>query len=296
MRNYFSGKDPNVATIRLRVPIGIVYPEQLDILKEAALRYGDGRLHLTVRKTIEIPGVPRKDLGLALALLSEAGWYSGAFGNNVRNIVACPGKYSCPQAQIDTQALGLELDSAFASLDHLPNKIKISISGCPNGCTAPLSNDIGIIGVAKIKILEEKCVHCSSCIKHCRENALSMSAQGQVLIDYGKCIDCGECVSYCPSQAMICEETYYRLFIGGKMGRHPRFGQFYGDFSTVLDLLYQVEKILAVYYRHGKKDERIGDLIERISLERFRQYVSEWEADQELSCLPLERTARNRFA
>ena len=66
VRNYFSGKDPNVATIRLRVPIGIVYPEQLDILKEAALRYGDGRLHLTVRKTIEIPGVPRKDLDLLL--------------------------------------------------------------------------------------------------------------------------------------------------------------------------------------------------------------------------------------
>ncbi|HHX51552.1 MAG TPA: hypothetical protein GX711_08945, partial [Clostridia bacterium] len=73
----------------------------------------------------------------------------------------------------------------------------------------------------------------------------------------------------------------------GKMGRHPRFGECFGDFSTVLDLLYQVEKILAVYYRHGKKDERMGDLVQRISLENFRQYVSEWEMDKGLSCLPI---------
>lgn len=272
--SYFSGRNPNVATIRLRVPVGIIYPEQLDTLKEVANRYGDGRLHLTVRKTIEIPSVPKKHLAKALACLSAAGWYSSAFGNNVRNIIACPGRYSCPNSQIDTQSLGLELDSSLADLDNMPAKVKIAISGCSNGCTHPLANDIGIVGVSRVKFLEEKCQQCYSCIKSCRESAIQVSAEGKVFIDYEQCIDCGECLDFCGSKVIVCEKTSFRIYLGGKMGRHPRFGRVYGDFVSLNELLQQVEKIVAVYSQYGLENERLGDLIERISLEQFAELVA----------------------
>lgn len=275
-----SARDPNLVTIRLRVPLGIVYPEQLDILREVALRYGDGRLHLTTRKTIEIPGVPIKLVETAKLLLTRAGWGGSAFGNNVRNITSCPGRYSCTNAQVDTQGIGLELDSILCHLDYLPAKFKIAIAGCVNGCTHPLINDLGIVGVSRAVFNPEKCKMCYTCIKSCREGALSYNDEGAVVVDNRKCIDCGDCLAGCTSGALICEGVYYRLFVGGRMGRHPRLGQYFGDFSTQTEAIEQIERIIAVYYHNANKDERLGQMIQRISMPKFRKMVAEIEQDK----------------
>lgn len=275
-----SARDPNVVTIRLRVPLGIVYPEQLDILREVALRYGDGRLHLTTRKTIEIPGVPVKFVELAQALLSRAGWDGSAHGNNVRNIVACPGRYSCPNAQVDTQGLGLELDSLLCHLDHLPAKVKIAISGCVNGCTHPLVNDIGIMGVARVVFCPEKCKGCRACIKRCREGALGLNDGGAVVLDRQKCIDCGDCVHACVNEALVCEGVYYRLYVGGKMGRNPAMGRFFADYPTQVEVIEQIQRILAAYYWYANHEERIAHMIERVSMPTFKKLVAGIEKEK----------------
>lgn len=284
MRN-ISAKDPNLFTVRIRIPLGILYPEQLETLKEVSIRYGDGRLHLTVRKTIEIPGIPLKYLGAVQALLSRAGWYANAFGDNVRNITACPGRYSCPHAQVDTQAIGLELDSALCVYDQLPAKIKIAVAGCPNGCTHPLTNDIGIVGVAPIKFDYKRCVGCSSCIKACREGAIQKGPSGKPVIVDTECIDCGECVLACQFNALTCEENHYRLYVGGKMGRHPQFGDVYGDYNSLLDILELVEKIIVVYCLHAGNNERLGTLIKKISMEKFKKLVNECQPKQQMEML-----------
>ncbi|HHW06019.1 MAG TPA: 4Fe-4S binding protein [Clostridia bacterium] len=275
-----SARDPNLVTIRLRVPLGIVYPEQLDILREVALRYGDGRLHLTTRKTIEIPGVPVKFLEQAQALLSRAGWDGSAYGNNVRNIVACPGRYSCANAQVDTQGIGLELDSILGHLDHMPAKVKIAISGCVNGCTHPLINDVGVVGVSRVIFYPEKCKMCRSCIKQCREGALYLNSLGSVVYDREKCIDCGDCLHACPNEALLCEGVYYRLYVGGKMGRSPMLGQCFGDFPTQGEVIEQIQRILAAYYWYGNHEERIAHMIERVSMSSFRKLVAEIEPEK----------------
>lgn len=275
-----SARDPNLVTIRLRVPLGIVYPEQLDILREVALRYGDGRLHLTTRKTIEIPGVPVKFVEMAQALLSRAGWDGSAYGNNVRNIIACPGRSSCANAQVDTHGIGLELDSLLCHLDHLPAKVKIAISGCVNGCTHPLINDIGLVGVARVAFYSEKCKGCRSCLKRCREGALALDAAGTVVFHREKCIDCGDCLHGCPNEALICEGVYYRLYVGGKMGRSPSLGQVFGDFPTQGEAIEQVQRILAAYYWHANHEERLAHMIQRVSLPNFKKLAAEIEAEK----------------
>lgn len=287
-----SARDPNLCTIRLRVPLGILYPEQLDILKKVANRYGDGRLHLTVRKTIEIPGIPINMFRAARAMLETAGWYANAFGNNVRNITACPGRYSCPNARIDTQGLGLELDSAFYHLEHLPAKLKIAVAGCPNGCTHPLVNDIGIVGVAPIAFQPENCKHCYKCIKSCREDVIKQDSQGELIFDMENCVQCGDCLLVCNNSSIISEGDYYRLYVGGKMGRHPQLGNIFADFATQLELMDQIEKIVEVYLNYADKNERLGSMIERVGMEQFTKLVKEWENTGQLECALLESLSR----
>ena len=49
-------------TVRLRIPAGIVTPQQLQHIADAAERYGGDGIHLTTRQTIEIPHVPEENL------------------------------------------------------------------------------------------------------------------------------------------------------------------------------------------------------------------------------------------
>jgi NAD(P)H-nitrite reductase large subunit len=45
----------------------------------------------------------------------------------------------------DARVLSKKINENFYGL-NMPAKVKISISGCPNGCSEPLVRDIGIMG------------------------------------------------------------------------------------------------------------------------------------------------------
>ena len=271
-RSYFSDRNPNFSTIRLRVPLGIIYPEQLDTLKDVAQRYGRDRIHLTVRKTVEIPGVATSDVPAALEKLARAGWYSSSFGNNLRNVVACPGLYSCPNALVDTAALGLELDSAFADCDDFPAKVKIAIAGCPNACSHPLINDIGVVGVSRVEIDLKRCSGCGSCVKACREDAIELR-EGKAYINYDHCIDCGDCARDCGKYSALTQKTGYRVYIGGKMGRHPRLGEPIADLLTQGQALRLIESILVLFCDQGNPGERLADLVGRLTVEGLKKQL-----------------------
>jgi len=271
-RSYFSDRNPNFSTIRLRVPLGIIYPEQLDTLKGVAQRYGRDRIHLTVRKTVEIPGISTSDVPAALEELARAGWYSSSFGNNLRNVVACPGLYSCPNALVDTAALGLELDSAFADCDDFPAKVKIAIAGCPNACSHPLINDIGVVGVSRVEIDHERCTGCGSCKQACREDAIELRAD-KAYINYDRCIDCGDCARECGEDSAINQKVGYRIYIGGKMGRHPRFAEPIADLLTQAQALRLIESLLLLLCAQGKPDERLANLVDRLTLEGIKKQL-----------------------
>jgi dissimilatory sulfite reductase (desulfoviridin) alpha/beta subunit len=80
--------------------------------------------------------------------LDEAGLKLAAAGRCVRGITACPGA-ACPRGLIDSQGLAQRLHTRIGDRDGLPHKFKIAISGCPNGCTKPRENDLGIMGRGK---------------------------------------------------------------------------------------------------------------------------------------------------
>lgn len=269
-QRFFSKKESDIETIRLRIPAGIMYPEQLETLKKVAARYGKERIHLTVRKAVEIPGVPLKKVKQATEELAAAGWHTTSIDDNIRNVVACPGLY-CSNSRVDTHSLGLEIDTNIISEEDLPAKLKISIAGCPNACSHPQINDIGIIGVSKVKLVSDKCEKCYKCIKQCPEKAIIKLNDGQVRIDGDLCIDCGWCADSC--KALELESTCYRILVGGKLGRHPKFADFLVDVPNMQEVLNRVEQIVLLYREHGLPDERLGNMIERVTLEKFIKLI-----------------------
>lgn len=88
----------------------------------------------------------------------------------------------------------------------------------------------------------EKCIGCTTCIKHCPTEAIRVRNKHAV-IDSGRCIDCGECIRVCPSKAKkpvyaklsAIKDFKYRVALPAP----SLFGQFEGldDVDTVLTAL-----------------------------------------------------------
>jgi dissimilatory sulfite reductase (desulfoviridin) alpha/beta subunit len=135
-------------SVRLSVTGGHLDVTQLQTIAALAERFGDGCVHLTTRQGVEIPHVPLESLAPLRCALDEAGLKLAAAGRCVRGITACPG-FSCPRGLIDTQGLARRLHARLGGRDGLPHKFKIALSGCPNGCTKPKENDLGIMGRGK---------------------------------------------------------------------------------------------------------------------------------------------------
>jgi ferredoxin len=57
-----------------------------------------------------------------------------------------------------------------------------------------------------VKIDEDECVQCGTCIETCSEGAITGEAGETPKVDASKCKDCGDCISECPSSAITKEE------------------------------------------------------------------------------------------
>lgn len=78
------------ALARVRVPGGVLTVRQARVLADAALRLGDGELHLTSRGNVQLRGLPDACGGELAGLLEEAGLLPSPEHERVRNVVASP--------------------------------------------------------------------------------------------------------------------------------------------------------------------------------------------------------------
>jgi len=86
---------------------------------------------------------------------------------------------------------------------------------------------------------------CRLCLITCRENAITLDQGNAPIIDREKCVNCGECILVCPPKALIAARNGWTVFLGGKVGRHPRLADRVAEFflseEEALDL---IEKVL----------------------------------------------------
>lgn len=253
--------------IRLRTVGGDLNADELNTITRVSQKYGRGEVHLTTRQAVEIPFVHVDDLEAARAELEENGIVLGVCGPRGRGIVACPGTAVCTSAIMETRELAAELDSAYFR-QPAPHKFKIGVSGCPNSCSKPIENDVGVMGGVLPAWDREACISCRLCVSICPVNAIEEKESAFVL-DEKKCIYCGLCIKNCSTSAWTPKKTGYTLFLGGTLGKKPRLGTRAKELiETKEELLGHIENAFKFYLAHGKKKERFGHTLDRIGLDK----------------------------
>lgn len=264
-------RDPERCIIRLRIPAGMLTPEQTIGIGKIARTYGDGRVHLTVRQTIEIPGVDPGRIVPMLTALKENGTPLGSEREEVVNVTACMGTDHCKYANIDSLALAKQIDERFFGKE-MPVKVRIAVSACPNGCASERMNEIGITGIREPLRDQDECTGCGTCQKYCRENAIIIR-RGKVVLDKRLCVECGMCVMPCPFDVLRGSEPRFRITVGGRRGRHPKVGRELVTVSDPEKVLEIVGKIVKWTYELASSDVLLSEQLDELEFNEFKKEI-----------------------
>jgi len=123
-----------------RIPGGFITSDQLIHLSEVAKKY-NGTIKLTSGQRIMIIGLQAEDVDKAWADLDmEPGVLSHY---SVKNVEICPAAF-CKRQRQNSLPLGMRLEKRFYGAPT-PNRTKIGVAGCRNGCTSVNAKDIGVL-------------------------------------------------------------------------------------------------------------------------------------------------------
>ncbi|OPY36453.1 MAG: Sulfite reductase, dissimilatory-type subunit alpha [Methanoregula sp. PtaU1.Bin051] len=266
-------RDTDLCTIRIRLPAGQATIDQLRGIAAIVKRYGAGTVHCTTRQTIEIPHVPATKLKKIERALIKNGTPIGSEKDEIVNIIACPGTDRCKFANINTIDLAQRIDAKLFGKE-MPVKMRIAISGCPNACTSPMLNEIGIIGRVLPVRKEGMCTGCGTCTNYCKESAIRVK-RGVCVLDPEKCVQCGVCIRSCPYGIIQAEHRHYLVTVGGRRGRHPRIGRELVEIEDANDVITVVDRIVNWVYRRAWSGRLLSDQMDEIRFEAFRKEISE---------------------
>jgi sulfite reductase (ferredoxin) len=134
--------------VRIRVPNGLLTSEQVRTVASLSSEHGNGVADITVRQNIQLHWVRIESIPKVLDRLASVGLSTtGACGDVTRNITGCPLAGVNSREMADVSSLALALDRELAGnpeFYNLPRKFKISVTGCPDWCSYPEINDIGL--------------------------------------------------------------------------------------------------------------------------------------------------------
>jgi dissimilatory sulfite reductase (desulfoviridin) alpha/beta subunit len=263
---------PGLFATRVRVLLGNLSSDEMKALAGLAEKYGNGEIHLTMRQCVEIPFVRYDDLEAIQKELKDIGFKLGACGPRVRVITACQGTRFCLNALGDTHKLTTALDERYYAKGPLPHKFKMAVTGCSNNCIKPQDNDLGFVAAVEPKLDESACINCALCFDVCPAGAINIE-DGYPIIDLNKCAHDGKCIQSCPTGALKQQKKGWQVFVGGKFGRKPQLGTLLAEFVDDEEAVDIAGHVLAVYEQEAGKRERLGDLINRISMEKFKEAV-----------------------
>lgn len=280
-KGFLPQRQENMFSMRLKVVSGNLDAEKLRAIADAAEKYGSGYVHITSRQQIEVPFVKLEDIEAARNELEKKGISGGSAGKRVRAVVACQGNRVCRNGLIDCERLACIIDEKYFG-EAVPKKLKIAVTGCPAACVRPQDNDFGIMGTVKPEVLEENCVGCKRCEKACKMGAIKV-VEDKASIDTEKCILCGACIAACRKDALRAEKTGCTVFAGGKAGLRPKQGTKILELAQEEQLFSVLEKTFDYYRNEGLEGERLGDLIERLGIERYLDAIGHSPCDGDLS-------------
>lgn len=261
----------DVFNVRVITKNGKITTEEHRCIAEAADKFGSGEITMTTRLTLEIQGVPYKNLDPLFVFLAQHGLETGGTGSLVRPIVSCKGT-TCQYGLIDTYGLSEKLHNRFYEGYHnitLPHKFKIAVGGCPNNCVKPDLNDLGIIGQKRPFFDFSKCRGCNICQveKACPIHTANL-VDGKLQVNASECNHCGRCAGKCPFGVTTEYETGYKICIGGRWGKKTAHGRALDKFFTSEEeVMDTVERAILLFRNEGLSGERFADTVTRLGFD-----------------------------
>lgn len=272
-RGYIMTNDGEHFIARVITVDGLLNAEEMSVIIEAAKKFGDGRVAMTTRLTVEVQGITYDNIEPFNEFIAQAGLYTGGTGSRVRPIVACKGTV-CVHGLINTQELAREIHEKFYKGWYdikLPHKFKIGIGGCPNNCIKPGLNDFGIMGQEVPAYDPDDCSGCKKCavIEACPVKAAHMDEDGIMQIDTDACNNCGKCIGACNFDTVTLKKAGYKIIVGGYWGKRQHPGYVINEIYSKEEVFEMIERSLLLYREQGKTGERFGMFIDRIGLDNF---------------------------
>jgi dissimilatory sulfite reductase (desulfoviridin) alpha/beta subunit len=269
---YVPNREGDTVSARIVTKNGVLSIIQTQALSSVAQKYGNGKITITSRLGIELPGIAYDDIQNVADELAKADLYAGGTGAKVRPVTACKGTV-CPHGNADTQALALEIHKRFYDgyrKVNLPHKFKIGVGGCPNNCIKPDINDLGIVALNSPRFDFDKCVECADCLVEPKCPMKTFAKKTGP--DAGACTKCGECVGKCPYGVADNAQKCFKIYLGGKWGKVVRMGSLMSEYVYSKEELFNlIEKILLLYIEEGKPKERFGVIVDRLGMDKVEK-------------------------
>ena len=146
---------PKIGTfmVRIKVPGGLITPDQLRGIGRISREYGRNYTELTTRQGIQLHWVRLDQLPEVLQAIQATGLTTvGGEGDTVRNITSCP-VAGIERGEVFDVRPVIEKVAAFfwgnRDYSNLPRKHKYTISACPFQCNAPEIHDVALLAVIK---------------------------------------------------------------------------------------------------------------------------------------------------
>lgn len=139
---------------RIKIPGGVVTPEQLEAIADLAEEYSDGIAHITTRQDFQLHFVHIEDTPDIMRRLAAVGITTQeACGNSVRNVTACPIAGVCATQVFDVTPYAracYRFLLGHPDAQDFGRKFKPAFSGCADKpCALVRMHDIGFL--AKIE-------------------------------------------------------------------------------------------------------------------------------------------------
>jgi dissimilatory sulfite reductase (desulfoviridin) alpha/beta subunit len=138
------------------------------------------------------------------------------------------------------------------------NKLRISLSGCPNSCSRPQIADIGLVGFICPEFAPADCTACGSCAEVCPDNAIEFDGDAP-RFDFAKCQGCKACSRVCPAECIYQSEPSVRILVGGKLGRHPHLADPVAEAADPDEAIAFISRIVTDYLDNAEPGERFAD-------------------------------------
>ena len=139
---------------RIKIPMGLLDPQQMRTLADLADEYSDGVCHVTTRQDIQLHFVHIDDTPDLMRRLAAVGITTReACGNTVRNVTACPLAGVCHDETFDVTPYAvacMRFLLGHPDTQDFGRKFKVAFSGCrDHACGLVSMHDLGLIAVTR---------------------------------------------------------------------------------------------------------------------------------------------------